>query len=1036
MRISLELVAVVLILKRVTIASLLLVLTLGLLLPIPAIIAPQALQPPDTWWQYYHDWQNLTCELLQLNQSYSNILQVISIGKSVEGRDLWLCILTNFSYDPPHDKLGIWFDGATHGDEFIGTECCLHLIKYVCTHQDNATVQFLLNNYIIYVLPMVNPDGVEAGKTAADWDYEVVRKNAHGVDLNRNFDWYWRLGDSDPTSATYRGPSPFSEPETQAIRDFVSNHTVVLVLTLHSGTEALIYPWGHRSDSSRFTPENSLYEQIGAYIQQKWGYEYGTAYDTVGYTASGTTQDWFYGNCSNGFSPLSFTLEVYRGSYANWWEYFNPDPTSYEFNYTLNRVGNLSLWLFSNAGVWTNLTTSVQYPSSVALGDQFIVNATLFNYGVRNCSNTIAYVVCTWAEVISGNNTALETIYGQRTGLSPWNASVTFTLRATRVGSLFLDIVFTSSLEPQGDAKRVLGDYRVRVGPITVQGTDTQPPYVTILSPSNNSYVPASVTVTWEGSDNIAIDHYELLLDGQTVASLKPEATSYTLSDLSDGSHTITVIAYDTLGNTNQSTVLVTVDATPPSVQILEPSDNEWVGASVTVRWRANDNVNLSAIEIYLNDTLKDTLPPDASSYVITDLTTGKYVVLLRVNDTVGNSAEDSVLFNVDVSLPSIRITTPSENDLTPSHVEVRWEASDDSGIAYYQIIVDGTPYTTTTTASITLDLGDGNHSVTVEAYDLSGKSSSDTVRFTVDATPPSVEITSPQPGDFYNTSHLRIEWKAFDNHGIARIYLLLNGGQIAELPSGAESYELTNLSEGVATITVVVEDLVGCTSQASVEVTIDLTPPALVSSPPARFLNYTNITLQWIGEDNYGIQSYLVIIDDEQRITCSYCSVSVALEEGNHTIRIVAVDYAGNSASTFYWLVVDLTPPTVSILEPSPESTVNTTFSVVWTGSDNFGILYYLVRIDNAPWQSVGLNTSLTLSDIPEGLHTIYVRAIDAAGNSVIASVRVYVTHPAPPPSPPPRASWRLPLIVGVLAVVAVASLLVLLRCRRRRQA
>jgi murein tripeptide amidase MpaA len=123
------------------------------------------------------------------------------IGSSVQGREIWLATITN--QDLPGEKPKALFDGAMHGSEVIGSESMLHYINFLVTQYDSdETAREIVDKWITYVVPMVNPDGVENGKVSSD--YRAARKNANlaiperpetGVDLNRN------LGPgSDPTT--------------------------------------------------------------------------------------------------------------------------------------------------------------------------------------------------------------------------------------------------------------------------------------------------------------------------------------------------------------------------------------------------------------------------------------------------------------------------------------------------------------------------------------------------------------------------------------------------------------------------------------------------------------------------------------------------------------------------------------------------------------------------------------------------------------------------------------------------------------------
>jgi len=110
-------------------------------------------------------------------------------------------------------------------------------------------------------------------------------------------------------------------------------------------------------------------------------------------------------------------------------------------------------------------------------------------------------------------------------------------------------------------------------------------------------------------------------------------------------------------------------------------------------------------------------------------------------------------------------------------------------------------------------------------------------------------------------------------------------------------------------------------------------------------------------------------------------------LKEGIHTIYVKAVDKAGNSNIDSVSVIVDLTAPSVLILSPKEGSYINSSaLSVSWNGSDNFDIDHYKLRWENdtssSGWINVGSLTSYSLSGLPEGNITIYVRAYDYAGN------------------------------------------------------
>ncbi|MBN1280658.1 MAG: zinc carboxypeptidase [Candidatus Thermoplasmatota archaeon] len=232
---------------------------------------------------HYHTYQELTDELHAYQANYSSLMTVSSLGTSYEGRDIWVVKLSD-NVDQQEDEPGVLFMGAHHGNEKPSYEVCLFFIRYMVEHYDNDTVPEVreaLNTTQIYLIPMVNPDGVEAD----------TRKNcvpnhgpfgfkptitSYGVNLNRNYADQWFLSYLLPVhyylpfilwddSGNYRGPSPFSENETRAVRDFVLAHDLCLSLSYHTFGEFIVYPWMH---SSQPTPDEPLFRSIGENITQ------------------------------------------------------------------------------------------------------------------------------------------------------------------------------------------------------------------------------------------------------------------------------------------------------------------------------------------------------------------------------------------------------------------------------------------------------------------------------------------------------------------------------------------------------------------------------------------------------------------------------------------------------------------------------------------------------------------------------------------------------------------------------------------------
>lgn len=272
----------------------------------------------------YHTYQELTDELHSLQINHSDIMTLTSIGKTYEGRDIWMVKLSD-NVNQEETEPGVLFMAAHHGNERPGIEICLFFIRYIVENYNNNSipeVQDAINNTQIFLIPMVNPDGVMADtrKNCAP-NYGPFGYSSsitsYGVNLNRNYDDPWFLAFLFPiryylpiilsdSSFNYRGPYPFSENETKAVKNFAEAHTFSISISYHSYGEFIIYPWMH---TTKQTPDESLFRSVGENISIINSYNLFVKKDRLiplyGGTL-GTSENWLYREKNT----LAYTIEV------------------------------------------------------------------------------------------------------------------------------------------------------------------------------------------------------------------------------------------------------------------------------------------------------------------------------------------------------------------------------------------------------------------------------------------------------------------------------------------------------------------------------------------------------------------------------------------------------------------------------------------------------------------------------------------------------------------------------------------------------
>jgi len=249
-----------------------------------------------------------------------------SIGTTHEGRDIW-CV--RVSDNPETDETGepeILFDGMHHAREIMSSETVLMLIDLLgASYGVDPEITWLLDNREIYLVPIVNPDGVVYNEAIAPDGGGMWRKNrrdngdgSYGVDPNRNYPYQWGgEGSSDDTfDDLYRGPSPASEPEVQAIMALVDAHEFVTHQTNHTYSNFTLYPWGYTDGDS---PHEATYVYMGDIMTQYNGYAPGQPSDLLWYgVVSGGTFDWVYGDTTGHPLCYAFSNEI-GGSSDGFW---------------------------------------------------------------------------------------------------------------------------------------------------------------------------------------------------------------------------------------------------------------------------------------------------------------------------------------------------------------------------------------------------------------------------------------------------------------------------------------------------------------------------------------------------------------------------------------------------------------------------------------------------------------------------------------------------------------------------------------------
>lgn len=310
-----------------------------------------------TGYTAHHTYGEMRTDLLALAANHPSIVRLRSIGKSFEGRKLFIVkISDNVATDEPEPE--VYVDGGIHAHEHLATEQALALIHWLVDgYGTDARTTAIVDSTEVWIAPMVNPDGAMydiSGGTFHRW-----RKNRQptpgsgqvGTDANRNFAYKWGGAGSsaDPSDSFYRGPQPWSTPEARRIRDFVKSRVVggvqqlQLALTLHSHGEFVMYPFGYTADPSPpdMRPSDAAtLKSLAQGMADRNGYRALQAGQL--YRSAGTFMDWAYARQH----ILTLTMEMYpAANVADGWYVRDEDMPA-----QLERNRDALLWFLEQAG--------------------------------------------------------------------------------------------------------------------------------------------------------------------------------------------------------------------------------------------------------------------------------------------------------------------------------------------------------------------------------------------------------------------------------------------------------------------------------------------------------------------------------------------------------------------------------------------------------------------------------------------------------------------------------------------------------------
>jgi len=272
-------------------------------------------QRGGVWFDTYHTYADVNAYLDALAALRPELAATLNLGVSLELRAIRGIRVTGTN--GVAGKPAVLFNGCQHAREWVSVMVPMYIAdRLIRDYGVDPEITTLLDAAVVYVVPIVNPDGYEY-TWSTDRLWRKNRRNngggSFGVDTNRNWGvgWGGAGSSSNPDSETYRGTAAFSEPETQRLRDFMLAHPELRTyIDFHSYSQLVLSPYGY-FEGEPAEPDGSTFRDLDGRMAQAILDVHGETYiagpiGTTLYLAAGNAVDWGY----DAAGAFSFTIEL------------------------------------------------------------------------------------------------------------------------------------------------------------------------------------------------------------------------------------------------------------------------------------------------------------------------------------------------------------------------------------------------------------------------------------------------------------------------------------------------------------------------------------------------------------------------------------------------------------------------------------------------------------------------------------------------------------------------------------------------------
>ncbi|MBI5847209.1 MAG: Ig-like domain-containing protein [Nitrospirae bacterium] len=461
-------------------------------------------------------------------------------------------------------------------------------------------------------------------------------------------------------------------------------------------------------------------------------------------------------------------------------------------------------------------------------------------------------------------------------------------------------------------------------------------------------------------------------IQGKTVLIAAGGGTFSLTADLVEGMNDLSLTAMDSAGNSSALTLHITSDTMKPVVKINNPASNTYtdkktIAVSGTIADATVTRVIVNGVEASVSSGVFTV--PDIS------LGEGTNTINATATDATGNTASDEITIISDTVPPVITI------DTLPGITRQRTIDIKGAVVDQTATIISLLGKTVSVpggggTFSLTVELTEGQNSISVSATDSAGNASNEQRSITLDTTLPLVKISSPATGSYINKGTTAVSGQIAD----ATITSVIINGVDAIVADSGFSLSSLSLSEGSNTITATATDAAGNIGSDTVTVVADTIAPAITIDPTPQYTNQSSIEIRGRVDDQTA--STITIQGTTVSIPAGGgpYAITVVLSAGTNSITAMATDSAGNTSEAMRTITADAVAPILKITSPVAGAYIGS-HSVTVSGTVSESSSTKVV-VNGQEAQVTGNSFTLQSLTLSEGSNAIQAEATDAAGN------------------------------------------------------